>query len=82
MIHEFSANLRGETLRPEADLHPFARRRKIESAILCGDGRAVIGHRRFFVSDPWLIEIVSYRVDDPLAVLVRTERVAPRYASS
>src|SRR5213080_850527 len=76
MIDEVTADLRGETLRPETDLHPFARRRKIESAILCGNGRAVIGHRRRLVCDPCLIEIVSCRVDDRLAVLVRAERVA------
>jgi hypothetical protein len=34
MIDEFTADLRGETLRPEADFYPFARRRKTESAIL------------------------------------------------
>ena len=76
MIDEFTADPRGETLRPEADLHAFARWRKIESAILRGDGRAVIDHRRCLVGDPWLIEIVSYRVVDPLAVLVRAETVA------
>ncbi len=75
MIDEFTADPRGETLCPEADLHAFARWRKIEAAILRGDGRAVIGHRRCLVGDPWLIKIVSYRVDDPLAVFVRAERV-------
>jgi hypothetical protein len=34
MIDEFTADLRRETLCPETDLHPFARRRKTESAIL------------------------------------------------
>ena len=51
-------------------------RRKIESAILWANGRAVISHCRRLVRHPWLIEIVSYGVDDPLAILVRTERVA------
>jgi hypothetical protein len=34
MIDEFTADLRRETLCPETHLHPFARRRKFESAIL------------------------------------------------
>ena len=76
MIDEFTADPRSEILCPEADFHAFARWRKIESAIPRGDGRAVIGHRRCLVGDSWLIEIVSYRVDHLLAVLVRTERVA------
>ena len=76
MIDEFTADSRSEILCPEADFHAFARWRKIESAILRGDGRAVIGHRRCLVGDPWLIKIVSYRVDDPLAVFVCAERVA------
>ena len=76
MIDEFTADPRGETLCPEADFHAFARWREIDSAILRGDGRAVTGHRRCLVGDSWLIEIVSYRVDDPLAVLFRAERVA------
>ena len=76
MIDEFTADPRGETLRPEADLHAFARWRKIESAILRGDGRAVIGHHRCLVGNPRLIEIVSYRVVDPLAVLVLAESIA------
>ena len=76
MIDEFTADPRSEILCPEADFHAFARWRKIESAILRGDGRAVIGHRRGLIGDPWLIEIVSYRVNDPLAVLVRAEREA------
>ena len=76
MIDEFTAYPRSEILCPEADFHAFARWQKIESAILRGDGRAVIGHRRCLVGDPWLIKIVSYRVDDPLAVLIRAERVA------
>src|SRR5262249_1814532 len=54
----------------------FARRRKIESAILYGNSRAVITHSRRLVSNAWLIETVSYRIDDPLAILVRAEGVA------
>ena len=76
MIDKFTADPRSEILRSEADFHAFPRGRKIESAILRGDGRAVIGHRRGLIGNPWLIEIVSYRVHDPLAVLVRAERVA------
>jgi hypothetical protein len=34
MVDEFTADLCRETLRPETDFHAFARRRKIESAIL------------------------------------------------
>jgi hypothetical protein len=34
MIDEFTADLCRETLFPETDRHPFARRRKTESAIL------------------------------------------------
>ena len=76
MIDEFTADLGGETICPEADLHAFARRRKIESPVLDCNGGAVIGDGRNLVRHAWLIKIVSYRVDDPLAVLVRTERVA------
>ena len=36
----------------------------------------MIGHTRCLVSNPWLIETVSYRIDDPLAILVRAEGVA------
>src|SRR5439155_1899908 len=75
MVDEFAAHLRRETLCPETDLHAFARRRKTESAILWGHGCTVIGHRRRLVRHPCLIKIVPYRVDDPLAILVRTERV-------
>jgi len=75
MVDEFTADLRGETLFPEADFHSFARRRKIESAILNGNSRAVIGHSWSLVSNTWLVETVSYRIDDPLAILVRAERV-------
>src|ERR1700751_2623605 len=76
MIDEFTANFRGETLRPETDLYSFARGRETESAILCDDRRTVIGHRRRLVGDPWLIKIVPCCVDDPFAILVRAERVA------
>jgi hypothetical protein len=34
MIDEVTADLRRETLCPETDRYPFARRRKTESAIL------------------------------------------------
>ena len=76
MINEFTDDRRGETLRPQAHRYAFTWWRKCESAILRGDERAVIGHSRRLVSNPWLIEIVSYRVDDPLAVFVLAERVA------
>src|ERR1700687_5426557 len=76
VIDKLSADLRGETLRPDADRDAFARGREIVSAVLQGDGRAVAGHRWRLVGDPWLIEIVSCRVYDPLAVLLRAERVA------
>ena len=76
MINEFAADLRRETFCSETDLDAFTRGRKGESAIFRGDGRTVVGHHRRLVCHPWLIEIVSYRVDDPFAVLVRTERVA------
>ena len=36
----------------------------------------MIGDGRRFVGDPWLIEIVSYRVGAPVAVLVGAETVA------
>ena len=38
--------------------------------------RAVVGYRRRIVDHSGLIKIVPYRVGDPLAVLIRTERVA------
>lgn len=76
MVDEFNADLRGETLFPEADFRSFARRRKIESAILFGNSRAVIGHSWRLVSNGWLIETVSYGIDDPLAIRVRAEGVA------
>src|SRR5690348_1386584 len=34
MIHKVTADACGKTLRPVADLHPFARRRKVESPLL------------------------------------------------
>ena len=76
MIDKFTADPRGETVCCEADFHAFARWRETESAILRADGSAVTGHRRCLVGDSRLIKIVSYCVDDPLAVLFRAERVA------
>jgi hypothetical protein len=39
-------------------------------------GSAVIGHRRRFVGQAWLIEIFSGRIFDPFTVFARTECVA------
>ena len=76
MIDEIAADLCGESVCSETDLYSFPRWRKIESTILCGHGRAMIGHRRRFVRHPWLIEIFSNRVFDPFAVSVRGKGIA------
>src|SRR5229473_3096617 len=76
VIDELVGYLRGEPLRSDAHRDAFARGRKIEPAVLCANGRAVISHRGRLVGDPGLIEVVSYRVDDPLAVLLLAERIA------
>jgi hypothetical protein len=76
MVNEFAADLCCESLRTETDLDAFPRRRKVESSILFDDGGAMIGYRRSGVGHPMGIQILSNRVFDPFAVLVRTERVA------
>jgi hypothetical protein len=63
MINEFTADFRGKTLRAEAGIHAFARRRKIESPIPHDNRRAVVAHRRPFVCHPWFVKIVPYRVN-------------------
>ena len=71
MIDEFTTDLRREAVRAKTDLHAFAGWGEGEMAILGSNRRAVIGYRRRFVGDSGLIEIVSCRVGDPLAVLLR-----------
>src|SRR5882724_4697151 len=75
VVDKLPGSRRGESILVKALHHSLACRLEHNSPFLHRDWTAVFRYRRRLIADARLVEIVSHREHDPLAVCGRSQRV-------